>query len=66
MNHINAFITGFVLDLRSRMEREDGLSAMEYFVMMVGLVIAVFFAFTFAGQQIRNGVEDFFNTVFPS
>lgn len=63
MTRFSAYLTQIVLNFQAKLESEEGVSAMEYFVMMVGLVIMVFTAFKYAGTQINNGVHSFINQV---
>jgi hypothetical protein len=64
MNYLNQILTRLYVDVSEKMASEEGLSAMEYLVMMLGLVLLVFAAFKFAGSQIQKGVQDFFTNVF--
>lgn len=60
MNYLNARVTSFVLDLKARFDDNEGLSAMEYFVMMVGLIMAIYFIALMMGQRLDTAVKKFF------
>ena len=68
MDRINSSMTRLVWglqerlsQLRGKLERADGIEAMEYLVMMIGLVLLIYAAYSFAGAEISRRVVSFFN-----
>jgi hypothetical protein len=64
MDFITRQLTLAEVAIRSKLQSEKGLSALEYIVMMVALVLIIFAAFQLLGGRIFQAVNDFISDVF--
>jgi len=63
MDRINSGLTRLVWGLREKLEEAEGIEAMEYLVMLIGLVVIIWLAYAYAGSRISDGIVSFFNNV---
>jgi Flp pilus assembly pilin Flp len=54
---------GILMDLDSRMRREDGVIATEYVIILVLVALAIILGATFLGTQINNKLSSAGNAV---
>jgi len=64
MTRINAYLTRAALGFRARLQGEEGISALEYFIMMAIMLVIIAALFATLGAKVTTSVTNAINSIF--